>query len=283
MAHSNQAMERALASNELSAFRRAGGTFADADKWMQTNVVHVMASCPDVLEYWLINAPPATKAVQLYRYVAGALEHLDEQGKVQLLQGQSCIPAHQNLYKYLKDPIPRNHWSALSPRWVGQVGSALRHAVRGLGWQPRMMHQMLTEGMQHPGWERWLPEVPYTYSVVAAHWVMLQQISGEVRLPIAKKEMPTLVCSNHANPSDVIVALEMLRLHGGDAAGNMRAPVQWEAPHPEEVQRLQALVRWHWDLGMQDAFVQALHDGYLLGNNVDDALFIELPAQFDAR
>lgn len=276
------AIEQALAANAVSAFRRAGGTFAYANRWMQTHVVHAMASCPDVLEYWLINAPQTTKAVQLYRYVASALEHLDDEAKVQLLQGQSRVPAHHNLYKYLKDPIPRHHWSALSPAWVGKTGSALRQAAMDLGWQPHMMHQMITDGMQHPGWERWLAHVPYAYSIVAAHWAMLQRISGKVRLPIANQEMPTLVCSNHANPSDVVVALEMLRLHGGDFAAGMRAPEKWEAPHPREVQRLQALVRWHWDLGMQDAFVEALREGTLLGDNIEAPLFIELPAAFDA-
>ena len=274
-------MADALHANNLTAFRRADGHYLHADRWLQDHVVHAMDACPDVIEYWVINAPPMGRAQRLYRYTAQALEHLSEEDKTELLEGKSTIAARRNLYKYLKDPVQGEHWMSLSPLWVGKSGSALREAAMALRWNPNDMPRMLVEGMQIPGWERWLAHVPYAYSIVAAHWVMLQRISEQVRLPVPRKEMPMLVCSDHANVTDVIVALEMLRLHGGACSVNMRAPLSWKAPHPEDVQRLHALVRLHWDLGMQDAFVDALRDGQLLGWGIEADAPLALPSAFE--
>ena len=177
----NQAMEQALAANEVSAFRRAGGTFADADRWMQANVVHVMASCPDVLEYWLINASPTTKAVQLYRYmnytppkwratlpphvadkmamhcISEGLDGIGDDKKLLALEGKSTARLERMLGNFLKDD--EQNWAWLSPAWVGAPGTPLRAYANGHGWLPGQLLGQVAKSLDQeksPSWAAWV-------------------------------------------------------------------------------------------------------------------------------
>lgn len=284
------AMDAALHANDMEAFHQAFGAFLHADRWMQTHVVHAMAACPAVLDYWLASVPKEGRAERLYRYTARALEDLSEEEKTELLLGKSSVPSRQNLYRFLKASASMlgNHWASLSPIWVGKSGSALQQAALGLGWKPERFHIMLAEGMQHSGWERWLSEVPYAYSIIAVGWSNMRlrgptrKSSTGVDSTPTKKDFPRVVCSNGANPLDVVLALEIVAQHAAPFAGHLCAPASWQSPPPEEVQRLHDLVRFHWTLGLQDKFVQALREGYLLGTEpVQPPL--GLPDGFDAN
>lgn len=283
-------LNAALHANDMDAFHQAFGAFLHVDLWMQTHVVHAMAACPAVLDYWLATAPKIGRAERLYRYTARALEDLSEEEKTELLLGKSSIPARQNLYRFLKASMHSNynsHWASLSPTWIGKPGSALQQAALGLGWNPKYLFGMLAEGMQHPGWERWLAEVPYAYSILAVGWSQIRlrgprrTSSTGVDTTPKLSAFPRLVCSNEANPRDVVLALEIVAQHAAPFVGHLCAPASWQSPPPEEVQRLHELVRFHWALGLQDDFVHALHDGHLLEME-SQTLAASLPEGFDA-
>ncbi len=84
-------MADALHAHNLTAFRRADAHYLHADRWLQDHVVHAMDACPDVIEYWVINAPPMGRAQRLYRYTAQALDHLSEEDKTELLATRPSV------------------------------------------------------------------------------------------------------------------------------------------------------------------------------------------------
>lgn len=219
---------------------------APVDAWIRDNIVHAMQSCPKVLNYWRQSKPSAAVESIQYRYVAAALEDLDDKAKAEiLLLGYFEGAAQAGLYSHIQSKPTA--WAALSPAWIGAPDSELRQAATQAGWTSMRLIAQVAHSIARPAAEKWSEWVPYAHSIAVFN--RAGKVMWEKKNPSEAGLAPVeRVGQPWASPEDMALALALTK--------HLPNYLYTLTPHPDAApvsvelqERMDALVAVHAGLG----------------------------------
>lgn len=246
-------------------------------EWIEDHIVHAIEHCPDIVELWgekerVPGYQRHRHVTDTMRFIAQALEGLDEEAKIRLLDGRGEGKAQQQLYAHLASGTSSPRWTKVcspaprwtkvcSPAWVGEPGNALRRAAEGLGWKVEYLPWQVSRFIAEPLAQEWACRMPYPHSVAVLAWVD-EALKSSTQRPGGARIVQS---QPWADAKDI--ALSQLLC----AYATVELKHAWQA-HPDvpsissqEARELLSVVKMHASLGMW----QELGEAVVAGNVLD--------------
>lgn len=261
-----------LHEDDLHGWELCSGSDAESlNGWVRQNILHAMEACPQVLHRWRQSFPDMAADSIQFRYVAAALEALDDDTKTEILSGYCHSRAQEQLHEFLANKT--SAWAVFSPSWIGPADSDLREVAKQAGWRDLRLIGQVAHAIERPDAARWSKWVPYAHSIC-----VLQRgakVAWGVKNPVLSKLGPMeKKGQSWAAQEDMALALALIK-HLPHYQYTLRQHVEQEPVAPELQEQMDALVAVHAGLGTMTTLNKMMVSG--LVHRHETLALVELP------
>lgn len=291
MSRKNMELSRSIyfAQDRLDMWRalRPHPDSTSAVQWLRHNLQHALQHCPLLMDHWARFSQENAMVLvdEVGKFIDGEGQVTDED-RLAILQGRACskYPAlGRAFFKALCDGP--DHFTVLSPAWLGTPDSALRAQAVACGWAPDMLPRMCRLHADAPGAEGWLGEWPFAYTLMLLDFHAESMVIQEFRDGRNHSGLWTIAVHPTASPRDTVLARAVLpHLDTSMRIRQLLLPANLENPEqllaPDEAQDLKKMVDVHMGLGMSSTLLEhfigqsmmPVPDGVMLGVGAPERL-----------
>lgn len=252
--------------------REFSGNDKEITRWMRTNIVQAMQSCPTVFAYWKSSLPKPFVTQMVMHCISGALDGIGDDARLHVLKGEGTGKLERMIHGFVTDSA--RNWAWLSPSWCGAPNTELRACAQNHGWTPAKLPAQVTKALEHPSVPTWTDWIVYPHALLVSHRQMQVQLQERQSMAVQAIKRTS---ASWGNPIDIALARQLIAQSPQPLLMEL-ATHRDIAPLPEsEHLRLQGLVQVHKELGLWNQLQASLLAGVLPGEGMQASMALELP------